>query len=638
MKHNFKNLLLLLVFIIPLFSGHLSAQKLYYPVSEIPEALLKNSDAVIRDYTITKEIVSVNKVITHEIFVVTILNKSGQAFGYFNESYNKLSSVYGYSMMLYNKMGNYIDKGQLNDFKDVKAYDGFSLFDDNRLIYNNWFYDKYPYTIEIRFSRTDKQTLGIDNWYPIIAYNLAVQHASYTLTTTENNDIRFKESNLPATGIRTTEKKGIKYTWELKDFEAIKSESFMPYYENIFPMVKIAANNFSYDGYDGVMTDWKSLGEWEWNLIKDRYTLNEQTSQKIQLLTDSLNTEVDKIKYLYKYLQDNTRYVSIQLGIGGNQPFEATLVDETKYGDCKALSNYMKALLSTVNIESDYAIIRAGKNASPIDESFASHQFNHVILCVPNAGDTIWLECTDQKQPFGYLGSFTDNRTAFLIKEGECVMVKTPEYQQDLNTQFSNVSYKIDSLGNCFLTNHTSYTALQYENIAPYFYTTPKEQKEKLYEKINIPNSTLNSFSFQRSNNDIPSAILQFELSINKFAGISGNRMLIPLNPLNAMTYIPENIKNRKYPILLNSCGYDADTITIELPANYTLESKPEPIHITTPYGEYTAKLEYAENKATYIRSFKWNKGEFPAEEYQNIRGFFKSVANADNAKMVLIR
>lgn len=631
-------LLLIITFFLTLFTNYTNAQKLYYPVSEIPETLLKDADAIVRDYTITKEIVSVNKVITHEIFVVTILNKSGQAFGYFKESYDKLSSVYGYSMMLYNKNGNHIDKGKLNDFKDVKAYDGFSLFDDNRIIYNNWFYDKYPYTIEIRFSRTDKQTLGIDNWYPIGAYNVALQNASYTLSTTENNDIRFSERNLPTSGNRTIDKKGIKYTWELKNYEAIKSEPFMPYYEDIFPMVDIAANNFTYDGYNGAMTDWKSFGEWEWNLIKDRYTLSVQTQQKIKALTNTITNDLDKIKFLYSYLQDNTRYVSIQLGIGGNQPFEATLVDETKYGDCKALSNYMKALLSAVNIESNYAIIRAGKHASPIDEGFPSHQFNHVILCVPNAGDTIWLECTDQKQPFGYLGSFTENRTAFLIKEPECELVKTPEYTRDLNSQFSSVTVKIDSFGNCELSTLTSYKALQYENIASYFYSTPKEQKEKLYEEINIPNSILKSFSLNQSTNELPTAVLQFELSVNKFANISGNRMFVPLNPLNAMTYIPENIKNRKYPILLNSCGYDADTITIELPSNYTLESKPEPIQITTPYGEYTAKLEYAKNMATYIRSFKWNKGEYPAEEYQKIRDFYKNIANADKAKMVLIR
>ena len=64
-------------------------------------------------------------------------------------------------------------------------------------------------------------------------------------------------------------------------------------------------------------------------------------------------------------------------------PFPATFVDEKKYGDCKALSNYMRALLKAVDIPSYYALIRAGENEEPADFDFPHNNFNHAILCVP---------------------------------------------------------------------------------------------------------------------------------------------------------------------------------------------------------------------------------------------------------------
>ena len=77
------------------------------------------------------------------------------------------------------------------------------------------------------------------------------------------------------------------------------------------------------------------------------------------------------------------RYVNIKLGIGGLKPLPATFVDQKKYGDCKALSNYMNALLKAVGIKSYYAIINAGANEEPATPSFPGDNFDHIILCVP---------------------------------------------------------------------------------------------------------------------------------------------------------------------------------------------------------------------------------------------------------------
>ena len=71
--------------------------------------------------------------------------------------------------------------------------------------------------------------------------------------------------------------------------------------------------------------------------------LPEDIKKKVHELTDHLKDPREKINVLYDFLQKNTHYISIQLGIGGWQPFPADYVAAKRYGDCKALSNYMIA-------------------------------------------------------------------------------------------------------------------------------------------------------------------------------------------------------------------------------------------------------------------------------------------------------
>jgi transglutaminase-like putative cysteine protease len=116
---------------------------------------------------------------------------------------------------------------------------------------------------------------------------------------------------------------------------------------------------------------------------------------EIQQITANCKTPLEKMEKIYGLLQQKTRYISVQLGIGGWQPFDATYVAEKGYGDCKALSNFTKAMLEVVGIPSYYTIIRAGENATEINPAFPANQFNHAILCVPLPKDlsakSLWV-------------------------------------------------------------------------------------------------------------------------------------------------------------------------------------------------------------------------------------------------------
>ena len=170
---------------------------------------------------------------------------------------------------------------------------------------------------------------------------------------------------------------------------------------------------------------------------------------------------------LYEYMQNKTRYVSITVGIGGFQPFDAATVDRLSYGDCKALSNYMKSILEVAGISSRYTLVYAGENNQDIKTTFPSSQFNHVILCVPMEKDTIWLECTSQRKPFNYLGSSTSNRQALVIDENGGKL-RTQVMQPENNLESRKADIILDKTGSGFASVHSRYYGATYDQYVPY--------------------------------------------------------------------------------------------------------------------------------------------------------------------------
>ncbi len=77
----------------------------------------------------------------------------------------------------------------------------------------------------------------------------------------------------------------------------------------------------------------------------------------------------------------------------------------------------MYSLLKEAGITSCYTLIKAGEMPDILPAIFLPSNLIMLFLCVPLQKDTMWLECTSQTLPSGYLGDFTCDRYALLIDE-----------------------------------------------------------------------------------------------------------------------------------------------------------------------------------------------------------------------------
>ncbi|OJJ15159.1 hypothetical protein BKI52_39525 [marine bacterium AO1-C] len=606
-----------------------------YAVSNISEDLLDGADVVLREDENHLNILNKGAGVFTTSYAITILNESGDRYANYELGYDKLRKINYMRARVFDKNGKYVRTLKKRDIKDYSAADGYSLYSDNRVKYVKMSHNEYPYTILFEYRKTYNGLLFYPSWVPQSSKRMAVEKSEFTIVTPQNLPFRYKEINLEKAS-KPSGNTG-RQTWKIKNLPTFRTEPYTN--KNPYSMLLLAPSNFSIKGYTGNMKSWKDFGLWQNKLNAGRQQISPATIQKLKSLTSGLSTTEEKVKKVYEYLQQNTRYVSIQLGIGGWQTFSAEVVDDKGYGDCKALSNYTHSMLKALGIRSHYTLVKAGRREAPIRADFPSNQFNHVILCVPSQKDTVWLECTSQRESFGYLGSFTGDRDVLLITEDGGKVVHTPVYNQSVNTLNRTAQITIDAEGNAKASIQTTYQAIQAETIARLVNSKPDRQKKWLYNNLDIPNFEIEKFRLGLQKGKLPQATETLSLNIRRLASKSGKRLFLKPNLLNRFSGVPKRSKKRKNDIFVpaRAAYTDVDSISFKIPEKYHAEYKPAPIQINSDFGSYEMEVIMDAGKMTYIRKMVVKAGTFPKEKYNEMVQFYKKVAKADKEMVVLV-
>ena len=612
-----------------------------YSVSLIPTELRENANAVLRIDDTKIEISSIKNYKHSYRRVVTILNKNGdQHYGAYL-GYDKSRNINKLSAIIYDSYGEVIKKVRRSDFVDVSAVSDFSLYEDSRIKYLDYTPTSYPYTIEFLYEVSSQNTAYIPFWRPIEGYYISTEKSDYQVIYNPIIGVNKKERNISEFNIEDKSLDGKVY-YKASNIPAIKREAMSPSFRNFSPKVFVSPKNFHYEGYKGKTEDWKSLGKWIYEeLLAERNELPESTKNHIKNLVSGIDDPIERAKIVYNYVQENTRYISVQVGIGGIQPIPAMQVDKVKYGDCKGLTNYTKALLDAVGVKSNYTEVYGSLKTQDVDKEFPSllGQANHVILNIPNGEESIWLECTSQKVPFGHIANFTDDRDVLVITEegGEIEHTKTYSNQDSyLNT---NAKVELDAEGMLIAEIESKSGGVQYDDKLDIIDLDSKDRNvhyKKYWDYVNdisIENINIDN------NRDTIEITEKVKLNASNYTVKAGDKLLVNPNIFNRVTSTPPRYTNRKLPFAIQRGFLDNDQYTIALPEGYRVEALPEAKEIKTKYGTYTASLELVnDSEIIYKRTLEMHKGHFPKEEYKAYRSFRRKIAKADKSSFVLVK
>lgn len=610
-----------------------------YAVAKIKPVLLPDAHVVKRMAETRYEVISFSKTRLYNKYAITIMNENGDRFARMYEFYDGLRSVKSIEGKLYDANGKMIKALKSKDIEDRSNVSEISLMEDSRIKTHNFYYKVYPYTVEYETVVEFNNTYMFYPWLPQPEENYAVEKSSMTVSCPSWFTFQYKMFNYNGSPVETEVKGEKNYTWQVSEMLPITKEYANPDWQFLTTCVYFKPDKFEFGGYKGSMSSWNELGLFQLQLNKGRDKLPDAVKQQVHQLTDGVSDTKEKVRILYEYLQKNTRYISIQLGIGGYQPFDAAYVAKNAYGDCKALSNYMYALLKEANINSCYVEITAGDGEQFFMPDFSTDQFNHIILCVPMVTDSIWLECTSQTLPAGYLAGFTSNRYALLVNETGGHLVRTPKYGVKENIQIRNISAILDKEGTMQITASTTFSGLQQDDYHSLINNLSKDKvKESLQAQFDFQTYDILQFEYQETKSALPVIKERLEISVSNYATITGKRLFITPNIMTRANQKIAIEKERKYEIVLGLEYTDTDSVEIELPKGYEPEAMPQDMAISSKFGSYRSSVKLLGNKLLYSRHHEQYSGRFPAKDYAELAKFYETIYNADRSRVVLVK
>lgn len=577
------------------------------------------------------------KKITEKKLVVLINDKKDYEFAHIEIPHSKSQNFELTEAKILNDKGNRVKKLKNDEIRtrSLRTHDTF--YQDNEITSFRLYWKEYPYMIEYSYRLTENNYLHIADWKPIHFLYDSSKKSSLTV----DIPIDFNFNMCDNSGIEPDvhiENGYQSFTWEIKNSKFPKTEKFSPPFSELIPQVDIVPHEFQL-GVKGSAKTWSDFGEWQLNLNKDTDELPNSEKEIVDDLIMGISEPQMIIRKLYEYMQDKNTYVNVAIDIGGFKSFPASYVCKNRYGDCKALTTYMKSMLNHVGIESYYTLIGAGENRKRVNTSLPGQQFNHVILAVPLENDTIWLENTANFLPFNYLGTFTQNRFGLAVIEDGSKLIKTPALNMSSSYDSISYIYEQDANENWKLSIDMKFSeSINFEHILYELKEGGRESLKKfLYDEISIAGFEISDFSIIHQDRGRHNLKVNSEGIIKSPISDYGQMMVI--QPIKVELPEVEELQDRTNPVRINvPINKSIKNIYFVDLKDFKSVEFPEKTEIESKFGKY--QLHYVVKKDTIEsnENFQLYNGDYRLDEYSLLLDFFDEINKIQKSSAIIIK
>ncbi|QJD95924.1 DUF2569 family protein [Mucilaginibacter robiniae] len=298
---------------------------------------------------------------------------------------------------------------ELSKFIYQGSYSAYCILDDIR----KGDRIEYSYTITGRnpiFNNKFAKEIYFQSTQPIA-------HQYKCIIASSNRKLNFKSFNLVPKAI-VSDINGLKtYTWESFQVSAAQDYDNEPGWYNPFGYIQISD-----------YSSWKEVTDWALKINPISKTFNKKLALQIaELKVKSGNDKEKYFRNAVRMVQDEVRYMGIEMGQYSHLANTPDKVYSQRYGDCKDKSLLLASILNAGGINSQIVLVNSSIK-SKIDEFIPSpNAFDHVIVVATVNNKQVWADATMAYQRgTGTNLYFPNYGKGLIVKDGNSNLTTIP--------------------------------------------------------------------------------------------------------------------------------------------------------------------------------------------------------------------
>jgi hypothetical protein len=453
-------------------------------------------------------------------------------------------------------------------------------------------------------------------------------------------DIReFNFDGYKVTKQKTMEKSVTVYTYKVQNLPAMKSESRSVGLAYQYPHLILVVKSFGYDGKtEKGFGDAGDLYNWYNFLYKKCVNKPDELKAKVTELIKGKANDLEKVKSIFYWVQDNIRYIAFEDGLAGFIPATVQDVFKSKYGDCKGMANLMTEMLKLAGLEAYMTWI--GTRHIPYDYTLPSLAVdNHCISTVILGGKEYFLDGTEKYIPFGDYAWRIQGKEVLIGKGDKYDIKKVPVLDKDKSKILTQTNFQ---LKDNVLKGHVKVTLTgeQRTSFHQFYHDLPSDDKKKLIQRfLEFGNKNLtvsNVKTSDLSNREIP-VVVEGDIDLSNYIITEDKEVYVGIDffPEDLRGLLPDAKRQQDYA--LHSAYVSQDETELILPAGYKVVSMPAAINEKAAdyeaSGSYTAK----DNKVIFKKTISFNTGRIRKADFENWKTFARKLKDF-NSNLILVK